>query len=104
MNLEILDTDEKSMWRIKNLSGNLLHTAVYTVHKHEAVQIFVKEYKGIAACVRRWPATAISHLQKQCQCDVDDSYHEEMFYRVVLVGHGDKELPGVWTIQELLHC
>ena len=88
------------MARIKSLAVAVLHTAIHTVHLHEARQIPEETTKAFAARARGIASNCILH--KKCSCGEEVSYLEETVYHVVLAGLRDTTLQEACTTQALL--
>ena len=98
--VDSLNTEQLMMARIKSLAVAVLHTAIHTVHLHEARQIPDETTKAFAARVRGIASNCILH--KKCSCGEEVSYLEETVYHVVLAGLRDTTLQEACTTQALL--
>ena len=99
--IDSLNTEDLMMARIKSLAVAVLHTAIHTVHLHEAKQISDETTKAFAARVRGIASNCTLH--KQCTCGLQVSFLEETVYHVVLAGLRDRELQEACTTQALLN-
>ena len=98
--VDSLNTEQLMMARIKSLAVAVLHTAIHTVHLHEARQIPEETTKAFAARARGIASNCILH--KKCSCGEEVSYLEETVYHVVLAGLRDTTLQEACTTQALL--
>ena len=107
-----LTTEILMIARIYSLAVLELHTAVHTIHLHEAKQNKEESTKAFAARVQGIASSC--HLTKLCTCrePVTVSFMEETVYHVVLAGLRDTEmqerclaaayLKSVTNLQQLL--
>ena len=107
-----LTTEPLMIARIYSLAVLELHTAVHTIHLHEAKQKKEESTKAFAARVQGIASSC--NLNKLCTCTtpVSVSFMEETVYHVVLAGLRDQEmqerclaaayLKSVTNLQQLL--
>ena len=87
---DTLTTEPLMIARIKSLAVTVLHSAVHTIHLHEAKQTKDESTKAFAARVQGIACSC--NLTKVCTCRATVSFTEETVYHVVLAGLRDTEM------------
>ena len=87
---DTLTTELLMIARIKSLAVTVLHSAVHTIHLHEARQAKDESTKAFAARVQGIACSC--NLTKICTCRATVSFTEETVYHVVLAGLRDTEM------------
>ena len=87
---DTLTTELLMIARIKSLAVTVLHSAVHTIHLHEARQAKDESTKAFAARVQGIACSC--NLTKVCACRATVSFTEETVYHVVLAGLRDTEM------------